>query len=77
MDLDLDSPFRSRIDSSSPRNDFGGPSSLADSFGKLIKGDIGYGGNAFCGSTGSPTTGLLARKLRGLDVQRDEEKEKE
>jgi hypothetical protein len=65
--MDLDSPFRSRANSSSPRDGFGSPSTPAEVFGKLNKGDAGYGG-----FLGSPGTGLLAKKLRSLDVQRDE-----
>lgn len=54
----------------------GGPPISPETFEKLNKGDIGYGGNAFCGiggSSSSPAAGLLARRLRGLDVQPDEE----
>lgn len=47
----------------------------AASFEKLNHGDVGYGGNAFSGVTTSPVspgTGILARQLRGLDVEPDE-----
>ena len=48
-------------------------SSNSGAYGKLSKGDVGYGGNAFSG-TGSDGSeageGLLAKRLRGLDVQR-------
>ncbi|KAF2658219.1 hypothetical protein K491DRAFT_713797 [Lophiostoma macrostomum CBS 122681] len=68
MDLDFESPFRSRTNSSPPKHDFGSPSTPAEAFGKLNRGDAGYGG-----ILGSPGTGLLAKKLRSLDVQRDDE----
>jgi len=45
-------------------------------FGKLSRGDVGYGGNAFYGVAGSSTSpgpGLLARRLRGLDVRPGDE----
>ena len=48
----------------------------AASFEKLNHGDVGYGGNAFSGVTTSPVspgTGILARQLRGLDVEPDED----
>ncbi|KAH7128232.1 hypothetical protein B0J11DRAFT_432037 [Dendryphion nanum] len=48
----------------------------ADIFEKLNKGDVGYGGNAFCGVGGtstSPGAGLLTRSLRGLDVHPNEQ----
>ncbi|KAL9594026.1 MAG: hypothetical protein Q9219_007254 [cf. Caloplaca sp. 3 TL-2023] len=40
----------------------------AGTYGKLNKGDAGYGGRP---STPEPGEGLLARKLKGLDVQRN------
>ncbi|KAF2205732.1 hypothetical protein GQ43DRAFT_452910 [Delitschia confertaspora ATCC 74209] len=42
-------------------------------FQKLERSDAGYGWNVFYDSTASPEPGLLARRLRGLDVQRDGE----
>ncbi|PSN71247.1 hypothetical protein BS50DRAFT_486077 [Corynespora cassiicola Philippines] len=73
--MDLDSPFKPRADSS--KNDLDSPiRSRTEAFEKLNKGDVGYGGNAFCGVGGSPVspgTGLLARRLRGLDVHLDED----
>ncbi|KAF2996803.1 hypothetical protein E8E13_001270 [Curvularia kusanoi] len=74
MDVDVQSPFRSPL--ASP------PPSLANAivhqeatFEKLHKGDVGYGGNAFSpiGSPASPpAAGLLAQRLRGLDVHPDD-----
>ncbi len=47
-------------------------SSSSDEYSKLCKGDVGYGGNVFgpFGSGGDSNEGLLARRLRGLDVQK-------
>jgi hypothetical protein len=45
------------------------------SYDKLSKGDVGYGGNAFVNLAsigGEGGEGLLAKRLRGLDVQRSE-----
>jgi hypothetical protein len=77
MDVDVDSPLRQRSGSSDgeqlARTSSAGRSG---SFEKLSKGDIGYGGNAFSsgGSGGGVlVAGLLARRLRGLDVKRDGE----
>jgi hypothetical protein len=58
----------SSLDTGSP----GGAS--AETYDKLNKGDVGYGGNAFCGPA-APGAGLLARRLRGLDVQKDGKQE--
>ena len=46
-------------------------SNVSDSYNKLIKGDCGYGG--VFGRPGTPEAGegLLARRLKGLGVQRD------
>ncbi|KAH6868554.1 hypothetical protein BKA58DRAFT_387136 [Alternaria rosae] len=75
MDIDPKSPFRTPI--TSPRAGVSSPKSQSDgTFEKLSKGDIGYGGNAFSplGSPSAPpNAGLLSQRLRGLDVQRDEE----
>ncbi|CAE7026678.1 hypothetical protein PTNB73_01713 [Pyrenophora teres f. teres] len=74
MDVDPKSPFKTPV--TSPRPVVSPNSSNDGTFEKLSKGDIGYGGNAFSplGSpTGPPNAGLLSQKLRGLDVQRDEE----
>lgn len=47
-------------------------SNSSDEYGKLRKGEVGYGGNVFghFGNGGDGHEGLLARRLRGLDVQR-------
>lgn len=47
-------------------------SNSSDGYGKLSKGDIGYGGNLFShANNGSDNNeGLLAKRLKGLDVQR-------
>lgn len=97
MDLDPESPFRSRTNtaatstsleshtspmtgvkrntSSLDTGSLGGAS--VETYDKLNRGDVGYGGNAFCGVGGpaAPGAGLLARRLRGLDVQKDGEQE--
>ena len=74
MDIDTKSPFRTPVTSPRP---VVSPNSQSDgTFEKLSKGDVGYGGNAFSplGSPiGPPNAGLLSQRLRGLDVQRDEE----
>jgi hypothetical protein len=73
LDVDSDSPFQSRTNASSPRSNFGSPvNSCTDNFEKLNRGDLGYGGNAFCsagGPTASSAAGLLTQRLRGLDVR--------
>lgn len=69
MDIDSNNPFAPRTDSS-PKTDTGSPLQRNEAFEKLSRGDLGYGGNAFCG-VGVPSEGLLARKLRGLDVDED------
>lgn len=75
MDVDPKSPFRSPLTSPSP----GLGSSIVHqeaTFEKLNRGDVGYGGNAFSplGSPASPpAAGLLAQRLRSLDVQPDGE----
>ncbi|KAF9693416.1 hypothetical protein EKO04_008622 [Ascochyta lentis] len=71
MDVDSESPFRSPLASPPPG---AGDSIICReaTFEKLNKGDIGYGGNAFSplGSPVSPpAAGLLAQRLRGLEVQ--------
>jgi hypothetical protein len=75
MDVDPKSPFRSPL--TSPQSGFGASIVQQEAtFEKLNKGDIGYGGNAFSplGSPASPpAAGLLAQRLRGLEVQPDEE----
>lgn len=50
----------------------------SDGYNKLNKGDIGYGGNAFGFSStgGEAGEGLLARRLKGLDVQRKEDEDR-
>ncbi|KAB5540411.1 hypothetical protein GE09DRAFT_255508 [Coniochaeta sp. 2T2.1] len=47
------------------------------SYGKLSKGDVGYGGNAFATATSAAMEGLLAKSLRSLGVSREEEEEEE
>ncbi|KAF2623273.1 hypothetical protein BU25DRAFT_442690 [Macroventuria anomochaeta] len=75
MGVDPKSPFRSPLASPSP----GLGNSIIHqeaTFEKLNRGDVGYGGNAFSplGSPASPpAAGLLAQRLRGLEVQPDEE----
>jgi hypothetical protein len=74
MDVDSRSPFRTPV--ASPKSGLASPSGQQSTFGKLSKGDVGYGGNAFSplGSpTAPPSAGLLSQKLQGLEVQRDEE----
>jgi len=74
MDIDPKSPFRTPA--TSPRPVVSPNSQIDGTFEKLNKGDIGYGGNAFSpiGSpVGPPNAGLLSQRLRGLEVQRDEE----
>lgn len=76
MAMDHSNPFQSLTSSSSPLTDLSSPVNNTETFEKLNRGDLGYGGNAFCGvggSAASPGAGLLTRRLRGLDVQRDEE----
>ncbi|USP75625.1 hypothetical protein yc1106_02899 [Curvularia clavata] len=75
MDVDPKSPFRTPVTSPRP-----GANSLASQvdgvFEKLNKGDVGYGGNAFSpisSPNSPPSAGLLSQKLRGLDVERNEE----
>ena len=82
MDVDLALPAQSpncnqamlptTMTSQRPRT----PCGDVTSFEKLNKGDIGYGGNAFRGigsSPVSPGTGILARRLRGLGVEPEDE----
>ncbi|OCK79004.1 hypothetical protein K432DRAFT_444209 [Lepidopterella palustris CBS 459.81] len=84
MDLDPQSPFRSRENTITNSDSMGSPTSLMsgiaspveasfETYDKLSRGDVGYGGNAFCGVGGpaAPGAGLLARRLKGLDVQKD------
>jgi hypothetical protein len=77
MDVDSKSPFRSPL--VSPPPGFASPIVHQDAiFEKLHKGDVGYGGNAFSplGSPASPpAAGLLAQRLRGLDVHPDDDAE--
>ncbi|KAF2010324.1 hypothetical protein BU24DRAFT_427448 [Aaosphaeria arxii CBS 175.79] len=73
MDIDSDSPFHSRTNTMSPVLQATSPEQTPEMFEKLNRGDVGYGGNAWVTSPpSSPGPGLLARKLRGLDVQPDE-----
>jgi hypothetical protein len=76
MDSDRKSPFPTPL--ASPHTGLGSPTTqLEGKFEKLSKGDVGYGGNAFSplGSPSSPlSAGLLSQRLRGLEVQLDEEK---
>lgn len=48
-----------------------------DSWGKLSRGEAGYGGVFGRPGTPEPGEGLLARKLKRLDVEMRKEKEKE
>jgi hypothetical protein len=74
MDVDPKSPFRTPI--TLPMPGIGSPISQGSgTFEKLSKGDVGYGGSAFSplGSpVGPPNAGLLSQRLRGLEVQRDD-----
>ncbi|KAF2109872.1 hypothetical protein BDV96DRAFT_604361 [Lophiotrema nucula] len=77
MDLDPQNPFQRRVNASSPplslMTDLGNTDLIrTESFDKLNKGDVGYGGNAFCGVAASPGAGLLTQRLKGLDVQQPE-----
>ncbi|KAF2450939.1 hypothetical protein P171DRAFT_427210 [Karstenula rhodostoma CBS 690.94] len=79
MDIDVASPFRSRSGCASPTG-LGSSKPNRDNdktaFEKLNRGDVGYGGNAFYGVGSppvSPGAGLLARRLRGLDVEPDDD----
>jgi hypothetical protein len=75
MDLDQHSPPTRLGDASPSRADRRNLVDRSDTFEKLNRGDLGYGGNAFYG-VGRPTEGLLAIKLRELDVQPvDDERE--
>lgn len=75
MDIDTKTPFRSPV--ASPPSGFGHPIiGQAATFEKLHRGDVGYGGNAFSplGSPASPpAAGLLAQRLRNLEVQPDDD----
>ncbi|KAB5576444.1 hypothetical protein GE09DRAFT_1170064 [Coniochaeta sp. 2T2.1] len=55
--------------------DEAGVASPPASYGKLSKGDVGYGGNAFVTTPSAATEGLLAKSLRSLGVSRAEEEE--
>ncbi|KAF2034273.1 hypothetical protein EK21DRAFT_108309 [Setomelanomma holmii] len=76
MDIDSKNPFHTPV--ASPKSGLGSPISQQGTFEKLNKGDVGYGGNAFS-PLGSPTmppsAGLLSQKLRGLEVQRNNERD--
>lgn len=77
MEVDPKSPFRSPLASPPPSIGYSIIQQEA-TFAKLNRGDIGYGGNAFSplGSPASPpAAGLLAQRLRGLEVQPDDEAE--
>jgi hypothetical protein len=65
MDVDEASPHTSQPASES--SVVASPGSAVSTFEKLSRGDVGYGGNAFS-PPASPGAGLLARRLRGLDV---------
>ncbi|KAF1926942.1 uncharacterized protein M421DRAFT_6507 [Didymella exigua CBS 183.55] len=75
MDIDTKKPFRSPI--ASPPPGFGHTTIHQEAtFQKLNRGDVGYGGNAFSplGSPASPpAAGLLAQRLRSLEVQPDDD----
>ena len=85
MDLDssrpttssgLQSPFSDKTSriantlSSSYRSSASGGSG-SDSYSKLSKGDAGYGGVFGCPGTPEPGEGLLARRLRGLGMDKE------
>ncbi|KAJ4377134.1 hypothetical protein N0V86_006575 [Didymella sp. IMI 355093] len=75
MDIDTKTPFRSPIASPPPVSGHTIVHQEA-TFEKLAKGDVGYGGNAFSplGSPASPpAAGLLAQRLRSLEVQPDDD----
>jgi hypothetical protein len=75
MDIDTKTPFRSPIASPPPCSGYTIIHQEA-TFEKLTKGDVGYGGNAFSplGSPASPpAAGLLAQRLRSLEVQPDDD----
>lgn len=57
---------------STSHRSFSSDSNSSDEYSKLRKGDIGYGGNVFgpFGNGGDSNESLLARRLRGLDVQK-------
>lgn len=65
-------PIRPGAVTASPPDHFG-TVGAQESYSKLNRGDVGYGGSPFfLGSAGiEGGEGLLARKLRGLDVERD------
>lgn len=71
--LGLFSPTSSQASRSSTKDSSGAHESPgAAKYEKLSKGDLGYGGNAFGFSIGSPpgaTEGLLSQRLRFLGVQ--------
>ena len=77
MDVDVDpkSPFKTPV--TSPESGVNRLATPGDgTFEKLNKGDVGYGGNAFSpmsSPNSPPSAGLLSQRLRGLDVERNEE----
>ena len=76
MNVDTKSPFR--IPVAPPKSGLGSPIEKDGTFGKLNKGDVGYGGNTFsplASPTSPPSASLLSQRLRGLEVQRNEEQD--
>ncbi|OAL47463.1 hypothetical protein IQ07DRAFT_682301 [Pyrenochaeta sp. DS3sAY3a] len=78
MDIDSKTPFKTPV--SSPKHSLSSPNGQGDNstFGKLNKGDVGYGGNAFSpvnSPTATPSAGLLSQKLRALEVQHSKDME--
>jgi hypothetical protein len=75
MEVDSTVAFSSSL--SSPKLGLASPTSEQERvFGKLSRGDVGYGGNAFsplASPVSSPAAGLLTQRLRGLEVHPDEE----
>lgn len=74
MDIDSNSLFKTPV--ASPKSHRGSPTGSEGIFEKLNKGDVGYGGNLYsplASPTSPPSAGLLSQRLRGLEVQRNEE----